>query len=157
MQYDIMNREKASEASLAAVGPATAIISIINADAPSNRFGNADWIKGVLEIRFNDTPAGYPDCITEADARKMAEYVYEMAGLVNRFIVQCEYGVSRSAAIAAAMMLCLDGDDSVIWGNEYYAPNKTCYRLMLVALEKMKSERDSVDVGGNSVNVESSS
>ena len=52
---------------------------------------------------------------------------------VDKFIVHCEAGVSRSAGVGAAIMKALNGDDWDVFKNPLKCPNMKCYRTVLNA------------------------
>lgn len=93
-------------------------------------------INDVLYINFNDT-----DCddevsggITESDADKIREFIIkytENTYDIDLIIVNCEAGQSRSAGVAAAIMKYLWNDDTAIFDNRKYTPNRLCYRKVL--------------------------
>jgi predicted protein tyrosine phosphatase len=136
MLYAIMNRDKARVAALHSEAPATAIISIIDPDRESNDFRPQPWLKEVLELKFKDVEAGIAQCITKRQARKIADFAKRHYGQVERFIVHCEYGISRSAGVAAALSEYFEGHDNGIFTNRAYSPNMTCYDYVLAALQK---------------------
>lgn len=125
-----MNRADAAEATLAADAPATAIISITDVGQPPNSFCPQSWLKDILRLQFNDVEAFSALAITGEDARRICEFALAIKGRVSRLIVHCEYGVSRSAAVAAAIMKAFTGDDSPVWDSPCYEPNLTCYSLV---------------------------
>lgn len=43
----------------------------------------------------------------------------------------CDAGISRSSAIAAALSKYYNGNDSNIWNDWHYEPNKHIYRMLL--------------------------
>ena len=51
----------------------------------------------------------------------------------ERIVIHCTAGKSRSAAVAAALHLVLNGSDAPIFGNARYRPNMLVYRLVLNA------------------------
>lgn len=51
----------------------------------------------------------------------------------ERVVVHCTAGKSRSAAVAAALMKSIEGDDSPIFNNPRYKPNMRVYRMVLNA------------------------
>lgn len=138
MRYFIMNRQSARRASYEKTGPDTAIISITDTQAPLNGFDKQPWIKGVLQVQFEDVEEGYANGITQSHANSIARFVHRMKGQVEQFIVHCEYGISRSSGTAAAIMKYLDGDDSEIWDDPGYSPNRLCYRMIFRALCDME-------------------
>lgn len=117
--------------------PITAIISISNIDQPSPDF-NMDGANGLVEsclLSFDDVECGEKGCITAQDADRIASFVRSIEGRddIERLVVHCGAGVSRSAGVAAACSLYLFGDDSEFFGSKY-CPNRTCYRMVLDSL-----------------------
>lgn len=51
----------------------------------------------------------------------------------RRIVIHCTAGKSRSAAVAAALHLVLNGNDKPIFGNPQYRPNILVYRHVLNA------------------------
>ncbi len=54
----------------------------------------------------------------------------------QRIMIHCTAGKSRSAAMAAALHLILNGSDAPIFGNARYCPNMLVYRHVLNAWHK---------------------
>lgn len=56
-------------------------------------------------------------------------------GAVERIVVACDGGVSRSAAVAEALMLSFGRDDEAeIWADPRYSPNRLVYEVMCEGL-----------------------
>ena len=136
MQYEVMSRYEARQASRQETAPTTAIISITDCASNKNIFYPADWLKAVLEQQFDDVEAGSPGCMTADQAIEVADFVLLVRKDVERFIVHCEFGQSRSAGIAAAISQYIEGNDAGIFTDGRYYPNRTCYRYVLNALKK---------------------
>ena len=83
------------------------------------------------KVKFDDVERGAANCITEADALKIVSFVAEEEKCIDKLIVHCEAGVSRSAGVAAAIMKALYDDDRPVFNNPRYVPNMTCYRTVL--------------------------
>lgn len=66
------------------------------------------------------------------DAQKIVELL-DAHPEAQRVIVHCTAGKSRSAAVAAALMKSIEGDDSPIFNNPRYRPNMRVYRMVLEA------------------------
>ncbi|HVH42669.1 MAG TPA: hypothetical protein VM925_10005 [Labilithrix sp.] len=49
---------------------------------------------------------------------------------VERIVIHCDAGISRSAAVAAALSRALRGDDTEFFTGKY-KPNMRVYRLLL--------------------------
>jgi len=55
---------------------------------------------------------------------------------VERFIVHCEYGISRSAGVVAALDEHFGGvERSCIFDDDRYTPNWTCWLFVTKALK----------------------
>lgn len=66
---------------------------------------------------------------------RFIENAYEGGLGVERIIVACDGGVSRSAAVAAALMVRFGQDDeSAIWSDPAYSPNRLVFELMCAGL-----------------------
>lgn len=112
-------------------GISTIIISITDTFSQPNTFDHNDCIKAVLPLQFDDVNRGQPNCITSEDAKKIVDFVNLWKDKVDRILVHCEAGQSRSAGVAAAICKYLKGDDSEIYDNPRYTPNSTCYSMVL--------------------------
>lgn len=100
-------------------------------------------VKEVLELRFfdadepdgmdvNNVVAANSDLMSDEDAEKIANFVEKNKN--DLIIVHCDAGISRSSAVAAAILLHYTGDDSAIFDNERaYSPNMWVYFMVLKA------------------------
>lgn len=139
MIIQIMNRCKAKSETFRDIAPATAIISISGRYAETPILHRSDWLKGVLYLNFDDEDTLIETRMTEDDAEQICKFLSFIKGKeVKRLIVHCDAGVSRSAAVAAAIMKYLDGSDASIFNNHFYAPNMHCYKMTLNALMELK-------------------
>ena len=73
---------------------------------------------------------------TNEQAEQIAAFFHEVWDKVDVFICQCEYGQSRSAAVAAAIMEYRDRNGIEIFANDNYYPNKLVFRKVFEALNK---------------------
>lgn len=112
----------------------TAIISVRNMDDECVPFCESKSLYAVKTVFFDDTEQETTDCFSPEKAAEIKEFLESVLGRVDRLIVHCEYGVSRSAGIAAAILKTLTGDDSLIMDDDWFVPNKLCYRLTYEAL-----------------------
>ncbi len=135
MDIVIMNRTNARKESFKRNRPDTAIISITDHRLSFNTFANARWIKSVLKLKFDDVTedGAFGFCITDEDAAAIRTFIKSVEDKVQRLIVHCEAGVSRSAGVAAAITKALHGDDMPIFNSTQYCPNMTCYKKVLLA------------------------
>jgi len=90
---------------------------------------------GLLQIKFHDIDKTiiskgkeYP-AFTKEQAKEIWKFFQSYKLKVNSVVVQCEVGVSRSPAVAAALAKIIGQDDSKFF--KYYVPNMFIYRLLL--------------------------
>ena len=84
----------------------------------------------------------YETYFPEAD--DLATFVYRAVADGLDIICQCEYGQSRSAATAAAILEHFEGKGLSVFADERYYPNQAVYHKVFDALEKVKKERDAL-------------
>lgn len=83
-------------------------------------------------LDVNNFVAANSDLMSDADAEKIANFVER--NTQNLIIVHCDAGISRSSAVAVAILLHYTGDDSAIFDNERaYSPNMWVYFMVLKA------------------------
>ena len=133
MKINVMSQETIEYAS-AAFHDRTAIISVSNPEARIVDFPRNDNIVAVLYLSFADTSDEGPESFNASHAEEIRDFLQDVMGRIDRLIVQCEFGVSRSAGIAAAIMKTLSCDDSAIFNDPWFVPNMLCYRLTYDAL-----------------------
>ena len=133
----ILNRKEAKKFSCESHDFKTAIISITDTDKADVIFekNEANGIRAVLRLKFDDVERDYKNehCITKEDAENIVKFVNKNKNKVDKFIVHCEAGVSRSAGVGAAIMKALNGDDWDVFKNPLKCPNMKCYRTVLNA------------------------
>lgn len=147
MSITIMNREQAIRYSHEPHENKTIMISISDpyiVYKSKPRSSETNGIESVLYLEFCDADrpgldvygreADTSDLMSNADAAWVAALV---KGHPDKdIIVHCDAGISRSAGVAAAIMLWKTGDDSPIFDSGRYYPNMWCYRKTLEALMK---------------------
>ena len=131
MKFEVMSREKAKKMSFQTDIDDCIIISITDAIAPPNHFAINPHIKDVLHLKFDDCDFGESDCIQKSDGIKIIDFVNKNLDKVDKIVVHCEAGVSRSAGVCAALMLIINGSDNHIFDSYQYCPNMSCYRTVL--------------------------
>lgn len=87
----------------------------------------------VYRAVFDDTDS-VNNGITPVQAKEIAQFVKRYYTQVDKIIVHCGAGQSRSAGVAAAIMKWVTGDDMKIFGNPKYTPNMRCFRFVLESL-----------------------
>ena len=135
----ILNRKEAKKFSCESHDFKTAIISITDTDKADVIFekNEVNGIRAVLRLKFDDVERDYKNehCITKEDAENIVKFVNKNKNKVDKFIVHCEAGVSRSAGVGAAIMKAINGDDWVVFNNPTMCPNMKCYRTVLNAFQ----------------------
>ena len=94
----------------------------------------------VLVLHFMDVEyEKHPDRFTENDAKAIKSFVEElMDKRISEFFICCDFGQSRSPAIAAALSESFGLGSDYIWNNkEDYEPNALVYRILKDELNKM--------------------
>ena len=67
-------------------------------------------------------------------AKEIAEYVYKKMKENKDIICQCDYGVSRSAGLAAAIMEAYSSKGIEVFADYRYTPNQFVYNKVLKEL-----------------------
>jgi hypothetical protein len=87
--------------------------------------------KEIFLFNFDDEETPHPNAMQDYEARHLVNIVKAKRNYVSKIFVHCGAGISRSAGVAAALGKWLNGDDSFVFDNPKYCPNRTCYRLVL--------------------------
>jgi predicted protein tyrosine phosphatase len=97
--------------------------------APKLTITEQNKIKYILSLSFDDCEVEDDPkfCMSFEDGKKIAEFVNAHYDDVDKIIVHCDGGISRSAGVAAAIMRVKEGDDWPIFDNRNKHPNMTCY------------------------------
>lgn len=139
MVVQVMSRKQFEEYGSGQHRDTSIVISISsrNEYAPCVNCNNTNKIISILPLYFNDTDnrdSAY-GAMTYNDAVRIAQFIKSnYANTVDKVIVHCGAGQSRSAGVAAAILKYYTGDDSEIFDKPRYTPNMLCYRYTLEAL-----------------------
>jgi predicted protein tyrosine phosphatase len=135
MVIQVMSALEAQNETKKTDNPNTAIISITDTNMPVAQLQPQPWLIAILRLQFDDVIANKDGkrCITAKDAKDIKAFVQAFQNSVDRIIVHCKAGTSRSPGVAAAITYVLDGDDIPIFSNREYFPNMKCYREVLRA------------------------
>ena len=144
MELKIFSRKTAEEIISEGVKNSAAVISFFTPE----RNSSPAW-QTVCERLFC---VGVPDIDIEiladygysyesylSDAHELAEFIYDALNAGCEIICQCDYGQSRSAACAAAILQHFEGRGIDIFADYRYYPNQLVYHKVFDALEKYKS------------------
>ena len=80
----------------------------------------------------------YESYLSEAD--ELAKFIYESVSCGCDIICQCDYGQSRSAACAAAILQHFEGRGIEVFADYRYYPNQLVYHKVFDALETLKAQ-----------------
>ena len=151
MKVEIYSREAIKELMKGEFPKNTAVISFCSprktrrAEEERVYFGNVcDRVFNILipdidiEI-LGDYGYTYETYLAEAD--ELAKFIYEVRAEGRDIICQCDFGQSRSAACAAAILQHFEGRGIDVFSDYRYYPNQLVYHKVFDALEKVaKSE-----------------
>ena len=92
----------------------------------------------VLRLCFDDAAeAGFwQNLMTPEQADAICAFVLQHARQIDRLIIHCTEGVSRSPAVAAGILAGLRQDEGQIRFNPAYQPNPLVYRLVREAFAR---------------------
>lgn len=160
MKISIMGREGIEKLARKPFSEKTAVISIIDSDAFPVEFMHKPEF--LLRLAFDDMEpgsglldellreyAGFRNeykIIADGQAQAIAEFAKAMHETAGQLICQCEFGQSRSAAVAAAVMEFFSGNGIDIFADDRYSPNKYVFRKVLEklrgkAIENLKARQ----------------
>jgi predicted protein tyrosine phosphatase len=129
MQFFVYSR-RAIEA-LAGHDVPYVVISITTTADDVARVPPSRLCRGVLRIAFADIdrPLSGAVMFDASHARAICAFISEHRGSIERIIVHCDAGFSRSPAVAAAIAKCLGEDDAEFFRR--YQPNMHVYQTLL--------------------------
>lgn len=76
------------------------------------------------------------------EAKEIAKFIYNAKEKGFDIICQCQYGQSRSAGCAAAILEHFEKNGISIFADYNYYPNQVVFNKMLKALDEVKEERN---------------
>ena len=129
-----------SRSAIASVRPHDAphvIISITSHESDVASLRTNASCAGVLRLSFVDAETPSDQYAEDAlfspnHATKIWDFVYDHRPRIERILAHCDAGVSRSAAVAAAIARVFNGDDAE-FSSGRYRPNPRVYRMLLAA------------------------
>ncbi len=140
MKFEVMSRRLAIEYSYDRDISPSVLISIVNkGDAPI-AFPQNTNIREILSLSFNDTEEEMLSAISARDAEMIADFAERWFAKVERCVIHCTEGVSRSAGVAAALMRAYGADEYEIWNcvTGDYRPNHRCFRMVLGCINERR-------------------
>lgn len=149
MEFTVLCRDEVESGELRHLREPHIVISIFDPDKPHPVLKISGLCQAVLALGFHDAcPVGSmvlpPDIrlLQPEQAAQVWDFVGQWIPHVQRIVVHCEQGMSRSPAVAAAIARHLGQDEGEFW--EEYQPNQWVYEFLL-SLRSQKSLNDSRD------------
>ena len=154
MNLIIMNRRGIIERAKRPFADTTAVISITDVGYPFAELEHQPQYR--LKVAFNDVDGDVfldelganptteevrtleekYQMLSDEQTDRIAQFYFDAVSVeVDTFIVQCEYGQSRSAAVVAAIREFESSDGIRIFADDRYYPNKVVFRKVLRALQ----------------------
>lgn len=149
MTINIYSREKIEQLLETNFPTNTAVISFYDPPKPKGFWEKPVDYSGktnhLFQVAVNDIDIDvleefgftFDTYFTEAD--ELAEFIYEAVKKGMNIICQCEYGQSRSAACAAAILEHFEKNGISIFRDYRYYPNQLIFNKVLDALEKINN------------------
>ena len=80
-------------------------------------------------LNFDDITTNKSNSFTKEHAQIIKEFISKLEHIETLYVC-CDYGVSRSAAIAAAISRFNKTNENEIWLNPKYCPNLLVYKIL---------------------------
>ncbi|MDR0936878.1 MAG: hypothetical protein LBM98_09375 [Oscillospiraceae bacterium] len=143
MNVKVMSRLDLMRYALEKHAEKAAVISMFDRDkkAPSIAVGSENGIIEQLPLQFDDVIRG-ENAMQKSHAIAIAKFVDFVKYSAELLIVQCKFGQSRSAGVAAAILQNIRGGETQIFGKSEYLPNMRCYRLVNEAMTAKLKRRE---------------
>ena len=121
-----------------------AVVASTSSEELSERLTATAWERGIgpkiLVLVYDDIDFGDDLATPEGDnafspdqARAVVSFANDWAGEVGCFLPVCDGGVSRSAAVRAAVSRICEGEDLACWTDPRFRPNVLVYYRLLQA------------------------
>lgn len=108
----------------------TISISSANGHKPGLVKTDHNKVVAVLYLFFDDEVVG-DNTFSDEQAEQVIRFVDAWKSKVERLVVHCDAGVSRSAAVCAAIKRYLGFDNQDIFKNQQYEPNPLVYETLI--------------------------
>jgi protein-tyrosine phosphatase len=113
-------------------GRKVGVVSITDVEAREAKIPCRPNDTFICRVKFDDDVVGRL-CITDADAKRIADFFHQNNSRVTDWVVHCRAGRCRSAAVAAAFAVTMGQSDEEFW-REPFSPNELVYDKVLAAL-----------------------
>ena len=125
----------------AAIAEPYIVVSISDSGDGDAEIAVSPLCRAILRLQFDDIDPQRKSlrggtAMTSNDARSLLDFVRSHIEKtdVGTIVCQCGLGISRSAAVAAALSKYLQGDDTFFFAR--FFPNLHVYKTLLAALEE---------------------
>lgn len=154
MKVRIMGRAEMIEQARVGFSPRTAVISITDTDKTAVEFTHQP--AKLLQLKFDDVSEEIYEeilgrkpsvremkklsekfhMVSDEQAKSIAEFILPVYEEMDTLICQCEYGQSRSAGVAAAVLEYFTRSGITIFAAHNYYPNKLVFKKVLHQLNR---------------------
>ena len=125
------------------------VVSITDPEQPEATIPESPFLWATVRMKFHDIAKPSRIAVqfatnssdvymTEADAERILSFVGEHLAEVKLTVCHCEQGISRSAAIAAALSRILQDEDEFFF--RHYWVNRYVYDLLLAKADVLKAK-----------------
>ena len=143
MEVSICSRDAIYKAIKSGIPKNTAIVSFSDTEEDFIRFPKGT---DVLHVAFYDvrpfTVAKHHYNRILPQAKEIADYIICKTKEGKNFICQCDYGVSRSAGCAAAILETWEHKGLEIFADYRYTPNQFVYNKVLKELRERNNQNE---------------
>ena len=128
MKFKVLNRERVAQYR---VDVKHIVISFRDPELEKAELPETNLRVGELYLAFHDLDEKCGDykLFTKDDAKEIWKFINKHLSEIEMIIVNCEAGISRSSAVAAAISKILNGNDDDFF--KYFIPNRLVYRKMM--------------------------
>ena len=123
-----------------------AVISITDSHAsfPDAEIASSPLRRGILRLRFDDTPAGYTGTSYQPFSQTMAEQIVRFVSAnvqsgLRGVVVHCAQGISRSSAVASCLWQWLNGEEADFF-DDHFSPNARVREILGRTIAIMEPE-----------------
>jgi len=91
----------------------------------------------LFRIKFPDADKNFKregktiEVLSNSDAEDILDFVFSIRNRVQLIVCQCDGGISRSSAVAAALGKIFNNDDTFVFNFPKYKPNMFVYRKII--------------------------
>ena len=119
-----------------------AFISIIDPGSEEIKLRTNPFTMGVLRMAFHDLDkpiVGY-DLFSKEEAKQILDFINSIKNKIDLIIVNCEAGISRSAAVACSLSKILNGEDTWLI-KRYNLYNRHIYNTIMSTYQDQQEEK----------------